>query len=56
MQQRRSKCAECGGSTVPVENLLDESEHEAVEQSGHVRYWKSPELRSHGSIAASKRF
>jgi hypothetical protein len=56
MQRAAGACAECGGETAPVANLFDEAEHAAIEQSAHVRYWENPTLRSHGSIAASKRF
>jgi hypothetical protein len=56
MQRAAGACVECGGETVPVKNLFDEAEHAAVDQSAHVRYWENPTLRSHGSIAASKRF
>ena len=56
MQRRGDACAQCGGKTSPVANLFDEAEHQAMEQSGHVRHWRSSTLRSNGSIAASKRF
>jgi hypothetical protein len=56
MQREAAKCIECGSETAPVANLFDEAEHAAIEQSAHVRYWKSATLRNHGSIAASKRF
>jgi hypothetical protein len=35
---------------------LEEADHDAIEQSAQVRYWKSQALEAAGSMAALKQF
>lgn len=49
-------CIECGGKMVEVEDVFDEALQDAIDQSGHVRYWEDPALRAVDSVAALKRF
>lgn len=49
-------CVECGGSKAEVPDIDEEAVHEAIEQSGHVRYWKDRALDEVASLAAFRRF
>jgi peptide chain release factor subunit 1 len=49
-------CAECGGPTTAVPDVLTEAVHEAVEQSAQVRFWKAAPLQEVGSLVALKRY
>ena len=49
-------CGGCGGKKAVVPDVLEESVHDAIEQSAHVRYWKDPVLNRANSLAALRRF
>jgi peptide subunit release factor 1 (eRF1) len=49
-------CAECGEKRVEVPDVIEETVHDAIEQSAQVRYWRGSALREVGAIAILKRF
>lgn len=49
-------CAGCGDKVTGVADVFEETVHDAIEQSGHVRYWNDPALTAADSVAAFKRF
>jgi hypothetical protein len=48
-------CAQCGGRMIQIDDVFDESVHEAISQSAQVRYWKDDALHAIDSIAALTR-
>jgi hypothetical protein len=49
-------CVECGGRMVEVPDLYEETVHDAIDQSAHVRYWDDPALKQANSMAAYRRY
>ena len=49
-------CVECGGRMVEVPDLYEETVHDAIDQSAHVRYWNDPSFKQANSMAAYRRY